>query len=69
MVLSLPFEKAMKVGDLVKIELHGFELCLVTKIDKHSGWKDEQLTLYFFSGVQRRWVVSRHHVELFNECG
>ena len=59
----------MKVGDLVKIELHGFELCLVTKISRHPKWKTEQVSLYFFSGVQRRWAVSRNHVEVVNECG
>ena len=69
MVFSFSFEEVMKVGDLVKIDLHGFELCLITKISTHSNWKDDTISLYFFSGVQRRWAVSRHHVELFNECG
>jgi hypothetical protein len=59
----------MKVGDLVKMDLHGFELCLVIRIDKHPNWTDEQVSLYFFSGVQRRWAVSCKHVELVNECG
>ena len=59
----------MKVGDLVKMELHGFELCLVTKISSHPNWKDDIISLYFFSGSQRKWAVSCHHVELVNECG
>jgi hypothetical protein len=58
----------MKVGDLVKIDMHGDEYCLITGISKHPNWKEEQLTLFFFTGVQRIWVVAINHVELINEC-
>lgn len=68
MVFSLPLEEVMKVGDLVKIDMYGDELCLITEISKHPGWKEKQVTLYFFRGAQRRWSVAIHHVALFNEC-
>ena len=59
----------MNVGDLVRIKVHGNDLCLITKIRNYANWRDDELTLYFFTGVQRLWVVSSHHVELINECG
>jgi len=61
----------MNVGDLVEINRHGNgnELCLVVKIDRQPNSKDEIVSLYFFSGAQRRCVTLRHHVELVNEAG
>jgi len=56
----------MKVGDLVKIDMHGDQLCLVTDIRKHLNWKNKQVTLYFFEGAQRLWTVGIQHVKLVN---
>lgn len=69
MVFSFSRKEVMKVGDLVKIDMHGDELCLVTGINKHPNWKHEQVSLYFFRGVQRYWAVAINHVEVVNECG
>ena len=69
MVLSFSFKEVMKVGDLVKIDMHGDELCLVTEIKRSPKWKDEQVTLYFPTGLQRCWTVSIKYVELVCAAG